>query len=69
MKGEIYMTHVTMSDIKLVGFIISLSGVILIGIGKKMPFIRLIFKDRSMIYQLFYGSVLFFIGLAILLFS
>ncbi|MDT2834153.1 hypothetical protein P7H70_08785 [Vagococcus carniphilus] len=63
------MIYDTMSGIKLVGFITSLSGIILIGIGKKMPIIRLFFKDRSMIYQLFYGSILFFIGLAILFFT
>lgn len=56
------MNHADMSVIKLIGVILTISGILLVGIGKKLPLVRFLLNDRSMLSQIFYGMILFIIG-------
>ncbi|MEG0256245.1 hypothetical protein [Vagococcus sp.] len=56
------MNHADMSVIKLIGVIVTISGILLVGIGKKLPLVRFLLNDRSMLSQIFYGMILFIIG-------
>lgn len=60
------MDYTDMSVIKLIGFIMTISGILLVGIGKKLPLIRFFLNDRSMFSQIFYGMILFLIGVVML---
>lgn len=60
------MNHADMSVIKLIGVIVTISGILLVGIGKKMPLIRFLLNDRSMFTQILYGMILFLIGVTML---
>ncbi|MCK8638828.1 hypothetical protein [Fructobacillus fructosus] len=53
--------------IALIGLAITLLGLIILTMGQTAPFIRLYFGDRSVISQIFWGTILFLIGSGILI--
>ncbi|GAP04365.1 MULTISPECIES: hypothetical protein [Fructobacillus] len=53
--------------IALIGLAITLLGLIILTMGQTAPLIRLYFGDRSVISQIFWGTILFLIGGGILI--
>ncbi len=50
----------------VVGFVLAVLGVCIFGVGKKIPLIRYMLGDRSMIAQFFWGSIIAVIGFAMI---
>ncbi|WCG22440.1 hypothetical protein PML95_08570 [Vagococcus lutrae] len=55
--------------IGIIGFIIAIIGMIIFGIGKKLPYFRFFLGDRSMFKQFLYGGLLAVFGIALIYFS
>jgi len=53
----------------VIGFIIAIIGIIIFGIGKKLPYFRFFLGDRSMFKQFLYGGLLAVLGIALIYFS
>ncbi|MDY3706057.1 hypothetical protein [Vagococcus lutrae] len=53
----------------IIGFIIAIFGMVIFGIGKKLPYFRFYLGDRSMFKQFLYGSILAILGILLIYFS
>ncbi|MCK8607455.1 hypothetical protein [Apilactobacillus ozensis] len=50
----------------VVGFVLVIIGVCIFGVGKKIPLVRYMLGDRSMITQIFWGSIITTLGIVMI---
>ncbi|MCK8624571.1 hypothetical protein [Apilactobacillus xinyiensis] len=53
-------------SLAFIGFVLAILGVCIVGVGKKIPLIRYMLGDRSMIAQIFWGTIIAFVGFAMI---